>query len=111
MTIKLRDINNISNFNNMFNNCTQLIDLPDISKINPINIKSNKNMFDGCSNLNKPDLSRLKTNNAIDISDLFKFFFSSQSLTEKSKGNESKIENMIDSFSKNSKIQDNEFSE
>lgn len=111
LTIKLRDINNISNFNNMFNNCTQLIDLPDISKMNPINIKSNKNMFDGCSNLNKPDLSRLKTNNAIDISDLFKFFFSSQSLTEKSKGNESKIENMIDSFSKNSKIQDNEFSE
>ena len=116
LTIKLRDINNISNFNNMFNNCTQLIDFPDISKINPINIKSNNNMPNmilnkEMLNLNKPDLSRLKTNNAINISDLFKFFFSSQSLTEKSKGNESKIENMIDSFSKNSKIQDNEFSE
>ena len=55
ITIKLKGYNNITDMSYMFNNCTQLSSLPDISKWNTSNVNDMSDMFYGCkSNLNIP---------------------------------------------------------
>ena len=72
LEIKLKGIKNIKDMSYMFNGCSNLLNLPDISKWNISNIKDLSYMFNGCSNLsNLPDLSKWNTINIKDMSYMF----------------------------------------
>ena len=47
--IKLKGINKITNTNNMFEECSSLLSIPDIAKLNTPKIMESNNMFKGCS--------------------------------------------------------------
>ena len=47
--IKLKGINKITNTNNMFEECSSLLSIPDIDKLNTSKIMESNNMFKGCS--------------------------------------------------------------
>ena len=49
LKIKLKGINNITNMSNMFDGCSSLSSLPDISKWNINNVTNMSNIFSGCS--------------------------------------------------------------
>ena len=53
LEIKLKGIKNITNMSCMFENCSSLNSLPDISKWNTSNVNNMSDMFDGCSKLSK----------------------------------------------------------
>ena len=56
----------------MFNWCSSLSSLPDISKWNTNNVINMSNMFYGCSSLSSlPDISNWNTNNVNDMSGMF----------------------------------------
>ena len=64
LEIKLKGINNITNMGYMFCGCSNLSNLPDISKWNTNNITDICYMFNGCSSLSSlPDISKWNTNN------------------------------------------------
>ena len=72
LEIKLKGNNNIINMSYMFNDCSSLISLPDISKWNTNNVKNMSSMFYWCSSLSSlPDISKWNTNNVTDMSFLF----------------------------------------
>jgi len=48
---KLKVINNIIDMSHMFNGCSSLLSLPDISKLNTNNFTNMSHMFNGCSSL------------------------------------------------------------
>ena len=111
LLIKLIDVNNISNISNIFNQCTQLISLPDISKINMINMTNISNMFNGCTNLKcLPDISRWNTRNITNMEGLFKDCSSLESILNLSKWNTNKVETMRDLFNGCSKLKEIEIS-
>ena len=69
LQIKLKGIDNVINMGNMFNGCSSLSSLPDISKWNTRNVTYMIYMFDGCSSLSSlPDISKWNTINVNDIS-------------------------------------------
>ena len=51
LEIKLIGINNVTNMSFMFDGCSSLSNLPDISKLNTNNITDMSHMFSGCSSL------------------------------------------------------------
>ena len=51
LEIKLKGIDNVTNMNHMFDGCSSLSSLPDISKWNTINVINMSNIFSGCSSL------------------------------------------------------------
>ena len=52
----------------MFNNCSSLLSLPDISKWNTNNVTDMSFMFVNCSSLSSlPDISKWNTNNVTDV--------------------------------------------
>ena len=56
----------------MFNNCSSLSSLPDISKWNTNNVTDMSYLFYNCSLLSSlPDISKWNTNNVIDMNCLF----------------------------------------
>ena len=57
--------------NNIFENCTSLSSLPDISKWNTCNVKDISYMFSGCRTNSIPDISKWNTQNLNNISNLF----------------------------------------
>jgi len=72
LQIKLKGINNITNISCMFNGCSSLFSLPDISKWNTININNMSYMFNGCSLLlSLPDISKWNINNATNMNGMF----------------------------------------
>ena len=72
LNIKLKGINNVTDMSFMFNECSSLISLPNISKWITNNVTHMNSMFDGCSSLSSlPDISNLNTNNVIDMSYMF----------------------------------------
>ena len=69
LEIKLRGIRYITDMSYMFNGCSSLQSLPDISKWNTSNITNMSYMSNGCSSLKtRPDISKwkLKENSAMD---------------------------------------------
>jgi len=72
LKIKLKGINNITNMSYMFDKCSSLISLPDISNWNTNNVKNMSYMFYECSSLiSLPDISNWKTNNVKDMHCMF----------------------------------------
>jgi len=57
----------------MFNICSKLTSLPDISKWNTNNVTNMKVMSNECRRLSSlPDISKWKTNNVTDMSGMFR---------------------------------------
>ena len=100
LKIKLKGINNIIDMSDMFNGCSSLLSLPDISKWNTNNVTNMSGMFKECSSLlSLPDTSKWITNNTIDMSDMFNGCSSLSSLPDISKWNTNKVKNMRDILS------------
>ena len=126
LEIKLIETKIITNFYNMFNNCSELISLPDISEWDTINVTNISNMFykcssllslsdiskwntenvtkmsfmfDNCSSLKSlPDISKWNTKNVTDMSGMFYYCNSFISLPDISKWDTSKVINMANMF-------------
>ena len=70
--IKLIGIHNITDMSYMFNGCSSLSKLPDISKWDTNKVTNMRAMFIGCSSLsNLTDISKWNTNNVTNMSDMF----------------------------------------
>ena len=75
LEIELIGIINITNMSHIFNSCSSLLLLPDISKWNTDKIIDMSHLFYYCSSLKSlPDLSRWKTNNVTNMSNMFNRF-------------------------------------
>ena len=59
LKIKLKGIDNITNMSYMFDGCSSLLSLPDISKWNTNNVTNMNYMFYACESLSSlPDISK-----------------------------------------------------
>jgi len=95
LKIQLKGINNITNLNHMFYECSSLSSLPDISEWNINNVTSMSCMFYGCSLLSSlPDISKLNTNKVSDMSYIFYGCSSLLSLPDISKWNTNNVSDM-----------------
>ena len=84
--IKLYETKPITNMYSMFNSCSSLRSLPDISKWNTENVTNMSCMFGHCSSLQSlPDISKWNTEKVTDMSSIFYFCSSLQSLPDISK--------------------------
>ena len=94
LEIKLKGINNITNMSCMFNQCSSLLSLSDISKWNTNNVTNMSGMFNYCKSLSSlPDISKWDTNNVTDMKCMFYECKSLSSLPDISKW---KINNVTD---------------
>ena len=65
----------------MFDNCSSLLSLPDISKWNTINVNDMSSIFYNCSLLiSLPDISKWNSDNLTDMSAMFSYCSSLLSL-------------------------------
>ena len=97
--IKLVGLNRIKDISNIFNGCKNLIELPNISKLDTRKITNMSSMFKSCSNLKSfPDLSKWNTSNVTDISFLFAKCASIEKFPNISKWNVGKVINMCSLF-------------
>ena len=93
------DTTNVTNISNMFYKCSSLLSLPDISKWNTENVTKMSFMFDNCSSLKSlPDISKWNTKNVTDMSGMFYHCNSFISLPDISKWDTSKVINMANMF-------------
>ena len=98
--IKLKGISKVTDMSYMFCLCTSLLEVPDIDKIDTINIESMESLFDVCNSLiSLPDISNWNTSNVTNISGLFNNCISIKSLPDISKWNTEKVINMSYMFS------------
>ena len=96
LKVKLKWNDNIIKMSCMFDGCSSLLSLHDISKWNTNNVTDMNNMFDGCSSLlSLPDISKWNTNNVTNMSLMFYKCSSLSSLPDISKWNAYKDTNMI----------------
>mgnify|MGYP002623697429 CR=1 FL=1 len=95
LEIKLKRINNITDMSYMFNGCSNLSNLPDISKWNTNSVTNMSNIFNGCSNLlSLPDISKWNTKNVTNMSFMFNECSKISSLPDISKWNTNSVKNM-----------------
>ena len=98
--IRLKRINNITNLSYMFNNCTSLSSLPDLSKLNTTKINDMRMIFSYCSSLTSlPDISKWDTSNVNNMSFMFNNCNALKSLPDISKWNTSNVKDMWYMFS------------
>jgi len=72
LQIKLKGIKNVKDMSCMFEECSSLSLLPDISKWNTNNVTNMNGMFGECSSLlSLPDISNWNTNNVTDMRGMF----------------------------------------
>ena len=80
LEIKLKQIKDVNNLSYMFKECSSLIELPDISKLDTNNVTDMSLMFSQCSSLSSlPDISKWNTNNVTNMKAMFELC---SSLTE-----------------------------
>ena len=101
LEIKLTLLSNLTNMSNMFHNCSNLISVPDISKIDTSYVYDMHSLFSGCYSLNQIDnnISKWNTSNVEDINHLFRACNSLMVLPDISNWNTSKIYYMSNVFS------------
>ena len=88
LEIKLKGINHVTNMSDLFNGCSTLSSLPDISKWETSNITNMSGMFTTCSSLSSlPDISKWNTNNVTNMSGMFNGCSSLSSLPDISRWN------------------------
>ena len=72
LEIQLKEEKPIIDMSHMFAGCSNLLYLPDISKLNTINVINMSFMFYGCSSLlSLPALSKWNTENVTDMNNMF----------------------------------------
>jgi surface protein len=72
ITLKLIEINKMSNLSYMFDSCDSFDSIPDFTYFNTININNISFMFHNCKSLlSIPDISKLNVENVISMSSLF----------------------------------------
>ena len=99
LKIKLKGIDNITDMSNMFNECSSLLSLPDISKWSTNKVTNMSYIFYGCSLLSSlPDISIWNTYNVTSISCMFKECSSLSSLPDISKWNTHNVKYMSGIF-------------
>jgi len=95
LEIKLKGIMNITDMSYMFDGCSSLSSLPDISKWNTNNVNNMSYMFYKCSSLSTlTDISKLNTKNVTNMSDMFGECTSLLSLPDISKWNTNNVTDM-----------------
>ena len=91
---------NVIDMSYAFHGCSLLKRLPNLSKWNTLNVKNMSYMFCGCSNLiNFPDISKFDTSNVEDMAYMFYGCSKMESLPNISKWNTSKVKDMSYMFS------------
>ena len=99
LEIKLIFIDNITNLSFMFDGCSALSNLPDISKLNTNNVTNMSLMFSDCESLSSlPDISKWNTNNVNNMSNMFSGCNSLSSLPDISKWNTDNVNNISGMF-------------
>ena len=99
LEIRLNGIKNIINASYMFDNCSSLLSIPNISKWNTNRVTDMSNMFYSCNSISSfPDISNWDTSNVISIHSMFAHCSSISSLPDISKWNTSKVVNMCNAF-------------
>ena len=72
LTIKLNDIQNITNLKGMFCDCSELLYILDFSKLNTSKVTDMSYLFNGCRLLESlSDISNWDTSNVTDINNIF----------------------------------------
>ena len=95
LEIKLKGINNIIDMSSMFDGCSSLSSLPNISKWNTQSVINMSYMFKGCESLSSfPYISKWNTKNVYDMSYMFNECSSLSSLPDISKWNTQNVNNM-----------------
>ena len=95
LKVKIRGIENVTNMEDMFNECSSLLSLPDISKWNTINVTNMKSIFNECSSLvSLPDISKWNTTNVTNMGNMFSLCSSLSYLPDISKWNTTNVTNM-----------------
>ena len=101
LKIELKGIDNITNMSYMFDKCSSLSSLPDISKWNTNNVTDMSCIFASCSSLSSlPDISKWNTDKATNMSFMFCDYLLLSSLPDISKWNTDNVTNMDCMFSK-----------
>ena len=89
------DTKNVYNMSQMFRGCSSLISLPDISRWNTKKVYDMSQMFSGCSSLiSIPDISKWDMKNVTNIHSMFDWCSSLKSLPDISKWNTNNIKAM-----------------
>jgi len=95
LNIILKNINKITDMEDMFNGCSSLLSLPDITNWNTNNITNMSFIFCGCLSLSSlPDISKWNTNNVTNMRSMFDGCSSLSSLPDISKWNTSNVNYM-----------------
>ena len=95
LQIKLKGIDNVTNMSYMFEGCSSLLSLPDISKWNTNKVTNMSHIFSGCLSLSSlPGISKWNTNNVTNMSNMFSGCSSLSSLPNISKWNTDNVTNM-----------------
>ena len=72
LEIKLKQIKNLRNLSFMFSECSNLIEIKNLSDLKTENVSDMKSMFSQCSNLSSiPDISNWNTSNVKNMSSIF----------------------------------------
>ena len=99
LKIVLRGVKNITNMSNMFEGCSKILSLPDISILSTSNVIDMSSMFSGCSSLSSlPDISNWNTKTVVNMSYMFSGCSSLSSLPEISNWNTSNVKDMNNMF-------------
>ena len=99
LEIKLKQIKGITNISHMFSECSNLIELKDIPKMNINNVTNMSYMFNKCRLLSSfPDISKWNTNNINDMSYMFNKCCKLSSLPDISKWNTNNANNISAMF-------------
>ena len=95
-------INNITDLSHIFNNCSSLTYLPDLSNWDTSNVTDMNSMFYKCEKLKiLPDISKWNTSNTIDFSNIFYYCLSLKNLPDISKWDLSKALDISSMFEDN----------
>ena len=99
LKIVLRGVKNITDMSSMFEGCSKLLSLPDISILSTSNATNMNSIFSGCSSLlSLPDISNWNTKNVVNMSYMFSGCSSLSSLPEISIWNTSNIKEVNNMF-------------
>ena len=98
--IILKGINNSKDLSGMFEDCSSLLSLPDISNWNTSEVTNMSNMFSYCRSLiSLPNISHWEISNVTDMNKIFFFCSSLKSLPDISIWNTSNVTDMSEMFS------------
>ena len=105
LDIYLKQINHTNNISFMFNKCSTLISLPELSGLNTRNVIKMNSIFSQCSSLSElPDISNWNTSKVSDMNYLFYKCSSLTSLPDLSKWDTGNVKYMDSMFSTCSKL-------